>query len=743
METIVFGGQAGFYNYGDGINAPENSLISPSRNVLFTKTGKPISVKAPTTAGTTNHGGSRAFVLTDNLIGFLGNNATTEKGTGNILQISNKDLWFVGSNITNGVRVSNNLSSFVQIGGANQIETLPVTLGGAVGAGSFNLTVTGANITGSPLTIGVTVTAAISATQVAVLIRDALRASSPITSQYYVYSNGVNVVLKDKSTRSNDATLNINIPANGLNIDAKNSSNTQAGTSNTSCNLSTIPQIAKYNGTYFENPVQVGVAELDTAPQLVLTTSGTQSGTFTGNITGSISGRVAMKRGGNIGIASPPSNVVTGSTNTVYCYIPPYAEDGSLMSDRNIVLYFTYTGRGSQSSHFMFPIDIPEVKLNGYEANGWETSVGNARLKVISQDESDINLRIVEVEFFNNDLLFLQPFEDYFTLGACKFLAQLGNVVCGIGVGENRTGFDVSYPNNREAYPVDWRDWFRDEPVSVSFSSEQGMFWVLGSTSIYQALWTGSQQQTAPVVIREITSKYGVIGEGASIAVNGVLYFLSKGKIPVRISLNGEIDDKFADKVINQFSGYTSICQLGYDELTNTVYYINSALDEMIGFQIDTGIWTPPIDTSSSTFPIDSTFNYNGRMHYCFYNDDFVSEYRTLKFDDGSDMSWIFTTNFNTGKGGFNLKDIVELRFIVESLKSDTITLQAYKNFNVSSPSSLLTQAVTAGTRVTFRKLVESIDYESISLRVSGTASGQTIHALYCTVDNRGIERGK
>lgn len=741
METIVFTGQAGFYNYGDGINAPENSLISPSRNILFTKTGKPISAKAPSNAGTSNHGGSRAFPLTDNLIGFLGNNATTEKGTGNILQISNKDLWFVGSNITNGVRVSNNFASFIQIGGTNQIETLAITIG-ALAGGNFDTVITGANISGSPVTINTVIAGTETAAEVAAKLRDAIRANAPITSQYYVYSSGANVILKDKYTRANDATLSMVVQANLIDVDENNSTNTQAGAVNTACNLSTIPQIAKYNGSYFENPVQVGVAEMDTAPQLELTTSGTQSGTFAGIITGSISARVAMKREGNIGIASPLSNVVTGSSNSVYCYIPPYAEDGSLMSDRTIILYFTYTGRGSLSSHFMFPIEIPEVKLNGYEANGWETSVGNARLKVISQDESDINSRIVEVEFYNNDLLLLQPFEDYFTLGACKFLAQLGNVVCGIGTGENRTGFDVSYPNNREAYPVDWRDWFRDEPVSVSFSSEQGMFWVLGSTTIHQALWTGAQQQTAPVVIREITSKYGVIGEGASIAVNGVLYFLSKGNIPVRIDPNGSIDDKFGDKVINQFTAFTSTCQLGYDELTNTVYFINSATNDMVGYQIDTGIWTTPIDNSTSSNTVDSTFNYNGRMHYCYYN-DFVSQYYTLKFDSGSDSNWIFVTNFNTGQQGFNLKDIIELRFIAESLKNDTVTLQAYKNFSVATAFSLLTQAVTTGTRITYRRLVESIDYEAISLRASGTASGQTIHVIYCTVDNRGIERGK
>lgn len=742
METLVFTGQNGFYNFGDGINAPENSLISPSENILYTKTGKPVSINNALQVGNLNHGGSRAFVLSDNLIGFLGNNSTTEKGTGNILQISNKDLWFVGSNVSNGVRVSNNFSSFVQIGGVYQKETLTVTIG-TLSAGNFNTIVTGAYISGSPISMTTSLLGTETATQVAEKLRDTIRSYGAITSQYYVYTDDNKIIFKDKKIRANDSTLAITIQSNSIGVNTATSVNTQSGNVYTSCSLSVIPQIAKFNGTYFENPVQVGVAEMDVAPILELTTTGTQSPTFTGKLTGSLSARVAMKRGGNIGIASPPSNVVTASSNSVYCYIPPYAEDGSPLSDRSIVLYFTYTGRGSQAAHFYFPIEIPETKLNGYEPNGWETSVGNARLKVISQHESNINSRIVEIEYFNNDLLLLQPFEDYFALGSCKFLAQLGNVVCGIGTGENRTGFDVSYPNNREAYPVDWRDWFREEPVSISFSSEQGLFWVLGSTTVYQALWTGSQQQTAPVVIREITSKYGAIGEGASISVNGILYFLSKGKIPVRIDPNGNIDDKFGDKVINQFTNYNTDCQLGYDELTNTVYFINSSQNNMIGYQIDTDLWTTPIQTFSPS--VDSTFTYNGRMHYCYYNQGFTDEYRTLKFDSDSTsgMFWTFVTNFLTGERGFNLKDIVELRFVAESLTNDTITIQAYKNYNTSSADTLLTQSITAGTRVTYRKLVESVDYETISLRVSGNKGGQTIHTILCTVDNRGIERGK
>lgn len=747
METINFSFISGYFDAASVVATPENSLMPGSVNVHFNKIGRPLSIKSPLKIGHTNHGGSKAYPLTDTLIGFLGNNNTSEKGTGNILQISNGDLWFVGSNVANGVRVSDNFSTFRNIGGTHQIEDLALVLNDTASAGTFDVRVFGTYIADHHIDVTVTLNGGETEFEIALKLRDKLRDTPEIESQYFITATEDKVRLTDKKLRDNDDNLSLTVRPNSVNLDELDSSSIQAGTLNQSANLSVVPQRAKFDGTNWCNPTQVGVPELDIEPQLVLTTSATKSANFTGKIVGSISCKAALKREGTIGIASPSSNVVTGDNNSVYVYVPPYPEDGSLYTDREIVLYFTYTGRGSQASHLMFPIFIPETKLDGKEANGWEVSKGNARIKVISQHPADINQRIVEVEFLNNDLLILDTFDDYFQASPCKFISQLGNVVCLIGSDDDRRGFDVSYPDNRQAFPVDWRDWLRDEPISIADGSEQGFIWILGSYSVTQAIWTGATQQTAPVVLKEITTKYGAIGESASVSVDGFLYFLSRGKTAVRVSPSGELDILFGAKVQNYLKDFTSDTVLGYHEDTNTVYFICN--NSMIGYCVDLDIWTSPIDTLPNpviTLPaVESAFSLNGKMHYCSFEEEPTSSYSTYRLDSGSvDNNWIYKSNFKFGSRGFNLKDIIEIRAIIESDVADTYTFQALKNFkSAGSPINLFSYTSTPDTQVTVRRLLESRDYETISMIVHGNKAGQTVHNIMCTVDNRGIERGK
>jgi len=327
--TLNFTVENGLHSEGNTFTPPIGSMLNLSENVIYNRNKVLKSIAAPNSVAT--FGGNKIFVLDEDFIGMMGKNITTKKATGNIVQSTGKNLWFVGNSIgdTDTVRVSTAFAAPVNIGA-----------------------------------------------------------------------------------------------------------------------LSSTPQLAKYNGSGWDAAVQVGLAPQEDTPELILTTDATRDAAFSGLITGSISARLARKRNGTVSIASGASNIVTGETDSVYVTIPAYVEDGSDADDRVWLLYFTPVGFGSQYAHSLFPIEIPEVELDGTNALGWTSVQGNARIKVIDQDASVQANRKVEIEFNTNDLLALTPFEDYYAAEACKFLQPLGNVMCLIGSGTDSTAFDVSYPNN-------------------------------------------------------------------------------------------------------------------------------------------------------------------------------------------------------------------------------------------------------------------------------------------------------
>lgn len=509
--------------------------------------------------------------------------------------------------------------------------------------------------------------------------------------------------------------------------------------------LSSTPQLAKYNGSRWDSPVQVGLAPQTETAELILTTDATRDALFTGLITGSVSMRLARKRNGTVSIASGISNVITGDEDSFYALIPDYTEDGSDQDDRVWLFYFTFTGFGSQYAHLLFPIEIPESKLDGTDASGWSSVQGNAKIKVISQHASDQNQRKVEIEFNNNDLLTISPFEDYYPAESCKYLSQLGNVMCLVGTGTDATGFDVSFPNNREAYKPEWRDWLPEVPVSIAHSPESGTFWIMGANTTCQARWTGNTQESAPVVLTQASSKYGAIGEAASVSINGNLYMLSKGKTPVRIDQNRNLDAEFGMRVTAALANFDDTTQLGWEESTNTVWFMCGT--SAIGYQIDHDIWTAVCDTASD-YDTVATFSINGKMYVCWYNPDFPM---TPQFETGEwrgntgAANWVAVSSFQTGKYALALKDIIEAKVITESDEQPhTFTFQAYKNHSQSSANSLFTYSVTAtGVSISPRIIdVESLDYDTISVRASGTKGGQTVHAVNLIVDAHQIERG-
>lgn len=497
--------------------------------------------------------------------------------------------------------------------------------------------------------------------------------------------------------------------------------------------LSSTPQVAYRNsgGTGWDAPVQVGLSEQLDPPILTLTDDNARSAGFDGIITGSISARIARVRKGVVSIASPASNVVEADGDSVRVNIPAPTLDGF----DTWWLYFTVAGRGSQLSHLMFPLELTEDEVDGTDTPALRTS-GNAKLFVVDQDPSNPNNRIVEIEYYANDLNAIEPFEDYYPAESCKFVAQLGNVLMLFGTGDDGTGFDVSYPNNHEAFPPDWRDWLPEQPIAICPAPEAGFVWVCTANTIFQAGWAGTTQQTAPVVLRQISNKYGCIGEQAVCNVNGALFAVSRGNTPIMVSPDGNIDVNFGAQVADVFSSYTEDCLVNYDEETNSVVFMNGSSG--IAFNLTTQRWGAPL--ALGVTPV-SSFALNGKLYLTYYT-AFVN-WASYRFNYGSDSTWNLTSNFRP-LAGMDLFDIVEVRALLESSNtSGTVTIASLKNWSTSSPRTLTTYTFTAaGVKARTWALVEVLDLESLSVKVSGTKGGELVHAVLIQTHPHTIRRG-
>lgn len=119
------------------------------------------------------------------------------------------------------------------VAGTQQVETATVVAAsGITGDGNITVVVTGADFTGSPITLSVAATtAANSASAVATLIRAAIGANTVIAALYTVGGSGADITLTRILPAANDTTLNISI-ANGTCTGittAATSANTTAG----------------------------------------------------------------------------------------------------------------------------------------------------------------------------------------------------------------------------------------------------------------------------------------------------------------------------------------------------------------------------------------------------------------------------------------------------------------------------------------------------------------------------------
>lgn len=130
----------------------------------------------------------------------------------------------------------------LRTGGTAQVETATAA-GTASTPGNAVLTLTSANLTGSPIAINVALTNENASAQAA-KYRAALRANSTIHKRFVISSTGANIVLTDRIRAANDATLNLAIAAGGTGITAApTSADTTTGVAGTygsySCNLET------------------------------------------------------------------------------------------------------------------------------------------------------------------------------------------------------------------------------------------------------------------------------------------------------------------------------------------------------------------------------------------------------------------------------------------------------------------------------------------------------------------------
>ena len=603
------------------------------------------------------------------------------------------------------------------------------------------------------VTVQVEVDSGDTLTAIAKKIRDGLRSNEAIATLYYVSYSGADVVLTAKNYQA-DNSLNISFDNQDVTgpTDVATSTTTQVSQTNDSGALETTPQFCKWNGTYWEKPVQVGLPELDETnkPELVVTSSLSRSEGFSGLVQGSRTVKVARKRYGAISIASPSSNLVTASEtgDSLIVSIPELAEDGgSPKSANSWILYFTYKGLGSTDTHNMFPLEIPEEELDG-SVNPVLRTVGNAKYKVISQGSVQSE-RIVEVEFLDNDLFLIGPETDFYPADSCKFIAKLGSVMCLIGTGEDLTGFDVSYPNYYEAYPPDWANWLEEVPVSIATTQDLGFFWICTANQTYTAQITGVTEGVAPVQLEKKSSIYGCIGEGATVCVNGMLFSLSAGKTPVMLAPDGRTDDTFGMVVKGYFTAsgnFNEKTRLIWDEKTNSVIYACGT--KAITYQLDTKLWSAPLTLGALTPAFNnclSLFTYGGTCYVSQFDAD-ADKFKSFKWNDtnniDSTVNWIVTSSFQFGQSFRNLKDIIQVDSMISSEASGNITFYARKNNSLAGePTELATITVASGSNFPVRTYAEDLDYDSVSAEIRGTRGGQTIHNAIYTVDVHRIER--
>ena len=128
--------------------------------------------------------------------------------------------------------------------GTKQVETATISTA-PTGAGNATVTITAANITGSPVALSVTLLGTENANQTAIKIVDAINANKEIRKRFTATHGSPDIHLTANRAAANDSTLNIAIangsPSPGL-TPAATSANTTAGVADT-----VTPTLALYD----------------------------------------------------------------------------------------------------------------------------------------------------------------------------------------------------------------------------------------------------------------------------------------------------------------------------------------------------------------------------------------------------------------------------------------------------------------------------------------------------------------
>jgi hypothetical protein len=473
---------------------------------------------------------------------------------------------------------------------------------------------------------------------------------------------------------------------------------------------SSIPQIAVLNGTSdgWLAPRQMGLSPQGTAP--VLAEPSTLGSGFAGKITGSISAAIARRRAstGALSIVSPISNVIELTSKSVLVTIPSAPSDGTT----HWRLYFTEHGGGSLGNLLQFPVEITEADVAAGTVNG---VYGNAIIK------STGTSRVLEVEYYDNDLLPLKPENDFFPAEACDFVEKLGNYTLLIGTHKG-LGIWPSIANNPEAFsPLDVQ--FLPEPVIGVLKPQDGYLWILCRNSIHIVMLAGSGDG-ATIFIRPVYQKKGVKISTAAVTIGDELYFMSSGGMPCRITADGEYDDNFSLPVRGYFNSWNMaqvVCC--YDENANVILYAHAG--EVMLYHIDYNKWSPPIVNVDLASPvagnIKSGFTQEGQAILIYKSG---STYNMYLFDyAGGGSNW----NVTTAEFGFDeplaWKDILGCQIVYNkgSLGAGVSIPFSFSGYlKVINSYSFNTTAIS-GDEVTKWIPVNVIDFKTTRFAASGS----------------------
>lgn len=302
---LIFGGNGdiavnGNITRGTGADGSQNITLTKSGSGTLTLGGTnnysgTTTVEAGTLALTgsiaatpslTLRGGTSLDVSSHGTEGYSFGASQTLRGAGTIIGNTRSSGilapgFSAGTLNFNGNLTLNEAGSYqaeLDIAGTPQVETGTAT-GTTTADGNVVVTVTGSEITGSPVTLEVPVLLGDTASDWAAKVRSALAQNAAITGLYAVGGSAGSVTLTRSASVTNDTALNIAL-ANGTTSPgitaAATSANTTAGIAPGIDRLAVSGQLTIAEGAF----LNLVINGTPTAPAYVIATYGSRSGTF-------------------------------------------------------------------------------------------------------------------------------------------------------------------------------------------------------------------------------------------------------------------------------------------------------------------------------------------------------------------------------------------------------------------------------------------------------------------------------